>query len=89
MDSLSVNDADIGSFSPWNTSYTATVASATDMVTVEAAAQHDDASVVILPADADPDADGHQVSLNTGDNTITVTSGTYNHTMTYTVTITR
>ena len=90
LDSLIVSDvADIGSFSPWDTSYTATVASATDTVTVEAAAQHDDASVVILPADADAEADGHQVSLNTGDNTITVTSGTYNHTMTYTVTVTR
>ena len=87
--SLSVSDADIGSFSPWDTSYTATVVGTTETVTVEAAAQHDDASVVILPADADPDAEGHQVSLNTGDNTITVTSGTYNHTMTYTVTITR
>ena len=87
--SLSVGDADIGSFSPWDTSYTATVADTTETVTVEAAAQHDDATVVILPADADPDADGHQVSLNPGDNTITVTAGTYNHTMTYTVTVTR
>ena len=87
--SLSVSDADIGSFSPWDTSYTATVAGSTGTVTVEAAAQHDDASVVILPADADPVADGHQVSLENGDNTITITSGTYNHTMTYTVTVTR
>ncbi len=87
LDSLSVGDADIG-FSPWDTSYTATVADTADTVTVEAAAQHDDASVVILPADADDNADGHQVSLSPGENTITVTSGTYNHTMTYTVTVT-
>ena len=87
LDSLSVGDADIG-FSPWDTSYTATVADTADTVTVEAAAQHDDASVVILPADADDIADGHQVSLSPGENTITVTSGTYNHTMTYTVTVT-
>ena len=89
LDSLSVSDADIGTFSPWSTSYTGTVADTTDTVTVEAAAQHDDASVVILPADTTPGTDGHQVSLSPGDNTITVTSGTYNHTMTYTITITR
>ena len=89
LDSLSVSDADIGTFSPWSTAYSATVTSTTEMVTIEAAAQHDDASVVILSADADPGTDGHQVSLVAGDNTITVTAGTYNHTMTYTLTITR
>ena len=89
LGSLSVSDADIGTFSPWSTSYSATVADTTDTVTVEAAAQHNDASVVILPADTDPDTPEHQISLSPGENTITVTAGTYNHTMTYTITVTR
>ena len=89
LDSLSVSDADIGTFNSWSTSYSATVADTTDTVTVEAAAQHNDASVVILPADTDPDTPEHQISLSPGENTITVTAGTYNHTMTYTITVTR
>ena len=89
LGSLSVSDADIGTFNSWSTSYSATVADTTDTVTVEAAAQHNDASVVILPADTDPDTPEHQISLSPGENTITVTAGTYNHTMTYTITVTR
>ena len=89
LGSLSVSDADIGTFNSWSTSYTATVTDTTDTVTVEVAAQHNDASVVILPADTDPDTPEHQISLSPGENTITVTAGTYNHTMTYTITVTR
>ena len=89
LDSLSIDGVVVESFSPWNTSYTATVAAETDSVTIAATAQHDDASALILPADADPDADGHQIDLVAGDNVITVTTGTYNHTMTYTLTLTR
>ena len=89
LGSLSFDGADIGTFSPWDTTYAATVAHTDETVTVDAAAQHDDASVTILPADADGSTEGHQVSLSTGDNTITITAGTASHTMTYTVAITR
>ena len=87
LDSLSIDGVVVESFSPWNTSYAATVTAET--VTIAATAQHDDASASILPADADPDTDGHQIDLVAGANVITVTSGTYNHTMTYTLTLTR
>ena len=89
LNSLSFDSADIGTFSPWDTTYAATVAHTDETVTVDATAQHDDASVTILPADTDGSTEGHQVNLSTGDNTITITAGTANHTMTYTVTITR
>ena len=45
----------------------------TEQVTVTAASDDPGARVEITPSDTDPDAGGHQVDLNVGDNAITVT----------------
>ncbi len=52
------------------TRYTATVAAATDSVTLTAAAKENKAQVVIWGEDADVNAAGHQVVLAEGENTI-------------------
>ena len=89
LTSITVDGAQVGGFDAWKTSYGVTKAASATTVTVAANAYHSDASVTILPADADAGTDGHQISLETGENTVTVTAGTYNHTMTYTLTVTR
>ena len=73
--SLTLSGVDIGAFSSSNTEYEAVVADGVTATTVEAAAVQDDAVVDIAPADADGEADGHQVALqDISEITVTVTS---------------
>ena len=53
--------------------YTADVAYEVVTVKLNAAAEHRYATVTIVPDDADPDTEGHQVSIAEGANTVTVT----------------
>ena len=69
------NDAAVsfGAFDPGRTSYTGSVASETDFITVEPArASASDAQVDILPSDSKPGITGHQVDLLRGDNLIAI-----------------
>ena len=59
-------------FAAGTTNYMAGVSSAMAMTTVSAQANHARASVVVLPADADGDAPGHQVALAEGSNVVTI-----------------
>ena len=73
--SLTLSGVDIGEFDPGRPEYEAVVADGVTETTVEAAAVQDDAVVDIAPADADGEADGHQVALQDLDEiTVTVTS---------------
>ena len=72
LGSLSLSGMDIGTFSAETTGYAASVGAEVASTTVTAAADAE-ASVAILPADADPGTPGHQVSLAAGANVITVT----------------
>ena len=84
--SLTLSGVDIGEFDPGRPDYEAVVADGITETTVEAAAAQDDAVVDIAPADADGEADGHQVALqNLGEITVTVTSADGSRTKTYRV----
>ena len=73
--SLTLSGVGIGEFDPGRPDYEAVVADGVTETTVEAAAVQDDAVVDIAPADADGEADGHQVALqDLGEITVTVTS---------------
>ena len=84
---LSLTGVDTGRFDSAKLDYSGVAAYSNDRPTVVAeVAAH--AAVRIEPADADPVADGHQVDLAVGDNTVTVTvTGTM--TLTYTVRVRR
>ena len=74
--------------------YTASVANRVDTLTVtampESRTEEWPASVVITPADADPNMDGHQVALAVGKTTIRVgVNDGYRTTRTYEIIITR
>ena len=65
-------------FAPGTTRYRAVLAAALERVTVHAAPRHGGATVSIVPGDADPDTDGHQVAFAPGQArsiAVTVTSG--------------
>ena len=84
--SLTLSGVDIGEFDPGRTEYEAVVADGVTETTVEAGAAQDDAVVDIAPADADGEADGHQVALQDLDEiTVTVTSADGSRTKTYRV----
>ena len=89
LQSLELTGIDIGTFSTSITDYAAWVPSTTTSTTVTAAAASTGATVTIDPADDDTGTAGHQISLATGKNaiTVTVTNGTL--TKTYTAVITR
>ena len=63
-------------FDPARTAYTLVVAPDRRRVTFTFQARHPDATTTITPADADPGADGHQVDLALGVNTIIVAVAT-------------
>ena len=71
-----------------NDAYTAGVANSVDITTVTATAVQSNATVSIMPVDADSAMDGHQVALTSGENTITVTVTAGDNTRVYTVTVT-
>ena len=68
--------------------YTADATESIDSTTVMAEAVQGNATVSIMPDDADSAMDGHQVALTTGSNTITVTVTAGSNTRAYTVTVT-
>ena len=89
LSSLELDGIEIG-FSPGRLAYEAVVPTTTTVTTVVAEAVSDAAEVTFTPAaDADPDTDGHQVSLASGDNTITVTVDNAGKTRDYTARIFR
>ena len=67
---LRLSDVDIGPYAPSRTTYTGETSAAATTVTAYGASG---AKLTITPADADPDTDGHQVSLSDVDNGIAVT----------------
>ena len=73
------------------TAFAAEVENSATTVTVAATANHSSATVAITPADADTKsgATGHQVSLNEGENTITVTVTHDGASVAHTLTVTR
>ena len=87
---LTIGDIDLD-FDRDTLTYTATVANSVSAVTVTPEATNNQASWAISPTDDDTSADGHQVNLTVGSNTVTVTvtSADSMNTQTYTVTITR
>ena len=69
--------------------YTATVGADGAQATVHASAVYGEAEVTIAPADADAEADGHQVALQPGANAITVSVLAGNLGVIHPVTVTR
>ena len=61
--SLTLSGVEIGEFSPSRTEYESTVTAGVTLTTVAAAAEQRGATVAIDPADADEDAEGHQIAL--------------------------
>ena len=84
--SLSLSDVEIGEFSPARPDYEGAADQGVTQTTVEAEAAQDDAVVEIAPADADGEADGHQVALeDLSEITVTVTSADGSRTKVYRV----
>ena len=84
--SLSLSGVDIGEFAPGRPDYEGVVADGVTETTLGAEAAQGGAAVVIDPADADEDADGHQVALEgVGEITVTVTSEDGSRTRVYRV----
>ncbi|WP_419865408.1 cadherin-like beta sandwich domain-containing protein [Candidatus Poriferisodalis sp.] len=88
LSSLAVSGVEL-TFSADRLTYAAEVAADVESVTVSAVAADERASVTVLPADADPVADAHQVSLSVGANVVTVTVVVGEVMRTYTVLLTR
>ena len=72
LSSLSVDGAGVDDFAPDVHDYGLRVAHDAATATVAATSAEAAAEVAITPADADPDAEGHQVSLDVGANPVTV-----------------
>ena len=84
--SLRLEGVDIDGFDPRRTGYEGVIAEGATATTVEAEAAQDAALVEIAPADSDPDAGGHQVTLaGVAEITVTVTSADGSRTGTYRV----
>ena len=84
--SLTLSGVEIGEFAPGRPDYEGVVADGVTETTLEAEAAQSGAVVVIEPADADEDADGHQVALEgVGEITVTVTSEDGSRTRVYRV----
>ena len=85
---LRLSGIGLEAYSPDRTAYAGNTTASQTTVTAYAASG---ASLAIAPADADPETDGHQVSLENGDNAITVTVTAADGTTerTYAVTVTR
>ena len=67
LNSLSLSDGELDpEFAEDETGYTASVDNTVESVTVTAVANHQDATMEIMPEDADDAADGHQVALEVG-----------------------
>ena len=80
----------VSGFAADTTTYTASVANSVTTVTVSATENDSGAEAVITPEDSDTNTMGHQVSLDVGETTITVTvTAEDDSTEDYTVTVTR
>ena len=90
LSALTVAPKDIIGFAADQTSYEVGVASTVTQATITATKNHSGANVVYSGTDADS-ADGHQVALSAGKNTVTVTVTAENpsFTETYTVNVNR
>ena len=87
--SLALSGVEIGEFDPRRTGYEGTVGDGVTRTTVAAEAAQDGASVETWPADADEDADGHQVDLGGArEITVTVTSADGSREQVYRVALT-
>ena len=75
LKTLTVSDATLSpAFDGDTVAYTATVAAATERVTLAGTLSDDDASLAYTPStDADSSTDGHQIDVAVGDTTATVT----------------
>ena len=91
LSALTLNNVDIGTFDPATVHYTAGAANTVASTTVTADSTDTGATVTISPDDADAGADGHQVALDEGLNTITVGVESFDSTVnkTYTVVVAR
>ncbi len=90
LTSLALSGVDFGTFDKGTRDYSSTVAATVSSATLTYEAFDDEAEVVVSPADADTGADGHQVGLAEGANTITATVTAPDGTTTvYTVTVER
>ena len=88
LSSLGLDGRALGGFDPDRRAYRSAVASDVSQATVSYT--HPDHVVVsVVPDDADTDAEGHQVNLASGDNTVTVTAALDSQTAVYTLVITR
>ena len=88
--SLTLSGVDFGEFDPGQTEYEGSVAEGVTETTVEVAREQRLATVVIEPPDADENTDGHQVSLDGTQVTVTVMSPDGSRTKTaYHVTVQR
>ena len=74
LSALALSDGTLmPAFDAATTSYTATVSHSAAIVTVTPTTNDDDATYAIAPGDDDASAPGHQVNLDVGEQTITVT----------------
>ena len=73
LSALTVSPNDINGFASNDRSYEVGVASTVTEATVAATANDSGAEVEITPGDSNVGADGHQVALSAGKNTVTVT----------------
>ena len=89
LQSLSLSGVDIGEFDGNRTDYGGAPAEGVTETTVEVAREQHLATVVIEPPDANENTDGHQVSLDGTEITVTVTSPGGSRTKTYRVTVQR
>ena len=85
--SLSLSDVEINEFSPGQLTYITLADSGATVTTVQAIATQEAATVMIVPADADGDAEnGHQITLNAETEiSVTVTSSDGSRTKSYRV----
>ena len=87
---LGVDDRAVTAFTPGHTSYQHGVGHTASQVTIVAKTQNRYASVSYGEDDADPDTDGHQVDLSTGQNEVEITVTAQNgDTRTYELSVNR
>ncbi|WP_420626680.1 cadherin-like beta sandwich domain-containing protein [Candidatus Poriferisodalis sp.] len=87
LSALTLSDLNIGTFDSATARYTADAASSVATTTVATQRSDTDAAVTISPDDADTGAEGHQVALDEGLNTITVAVESFDSTVTKTYTV--
>ena len=90
LESLSLDNIDIGAFNVGRLHYAVNVPSTTASTTIAASAKFSGSTLAISPSgDADPNTAGHQVNLSTGNNTITVKVTLGYRTKTYNISVNR